>query len=103
MCVSDSMAATDWGWDRHIYDIPMTWLPTVQKLNLSFQTLFSVSSSFTKLSLLWFCKRLLGAGGKGSYRAYYWVLVGAMVFVGVCCLLFEFISIFQCRYVLLPC
>ena len=97
MCVVNSMAAQDWGWDRHIWDIPMSWLPTVQKLNLSFQTLFSVSSSFTKLSLLWFCKRLLGAGSKGLYRTYYFVLVGAMTFVAVCCALFELISIFQCR------
>lgn len=98
MCVVNSMAAEDWGWDRHIWDIPMSWLPTVQKLNLSFQTLFSVSSSFTKLSLLWFCKRLVGAGSKGLYRTYYFVLVGAMTFVAVCCALFELISIFQCRY-----
>lgn len=97
MCVVTSLAAQVWGWDRHIWDIPMSWLPTVQKLNLAFQVQFSVSSSFTKLSLLWFCKRLIGTGAKGLYRTYYWVLVASMVFVGVCCILFELVSIFQCR------
>lgn len=73
----------------------MTWFPTVQKLNLSFQILFSMASSFTKLSLLWFCRRLLGP--KSSNQVYDWSYIGAMVFVGLSCALFTLISIFQCK------
>lgn len=79
-----------------MWDIPPSWLPTVNKLNLAFQMLFSLSSSITKLSLLWFCKRLLGAGSKGLYSSYNIVLIIGMVIVAICCLLFLFISVFQC-------
>lgn len=98
MIIVTSLATEDWGWNRHIWDIPMGWLPTVQKLNLVFQIMFSLSSSFTKISLLWFCRRLLGAG-KGTYSIFNWSFIGAMVFVGLSCALFTLISIFQCSSV----
>lgn len=102
MCAVTAIASENYGFKRHVWDIPMGWLPTVQKLNLTFQILFSGASSTTKLSILWFCKRLLGAGSKGLYRTYDILLITAMVFVTICWLLFEFISIFQCRYVAEP-
>ena len=77
----------------------MAWLPGLQKLNFTFQILFSAASSTTKLSLLWFCKRLIGAGGKGLYRGYNIFLIACMVFIGVCWALFESVSLGQCRYV----
>ncbi|PYH98970.1 hypothetical protein BO71DRAFT_370017 [Aspergillus ellipticus CBS 707.79] len=96
MTVVTSLATTRWGWNRHIWDIPLTWLPNVEKYNLAFQICFSMASSITKLSLLWFCKRLVGTGSKGLYWGYNVVLIIAMVIVTICCLLFLFISIFQC-------
>ena len=93
MCTVTSLAAQRHGFNRHIWDIPPTWLPTLQKYNLIFQILFSWSSTFTKLSLLWFCRRLLG---KGHYRFYNWSYIGGMTFVALCCALFTLISIFQC-------
>lgn len=96
MVVVTSIATEDWAWNRHIWDVPMSWLPTVQKLNLCFQIMFSLSSSITKISLLWFCRRLLGAG-KGNYMVFNWAFIGAMVFVGLSCALFTLFSIFQCR------
>lgn len=95
MVVVTSYATEVYGWNRHIWDVPITWLPTVQKLNLVFQIMFSWSSSLTKISLLWFCRRLLGAG-KGSNRFFNWAFIGSMIFVGITCTLFTFISIFQC-------
>ncbi|KAF9890973.1 hypothetical protein FE257_005230 [Aspergillus nanangensis] len=97
MCAITSIATERYGWNRHIWDVPPDWLPTISKLNLAFQILFSWSSSWTKLSLLWFCKRLLGAGSKGLYWSYNLGLIAAMVFVGVCCAMFLFLSIFQCN------
>ncbi|PWY70255.1 integral membrane protein [Aspergillus heteromorphus CBS 117.55] len=96
MCVVTSMATINWGWTRHIWDVPLTWLPNVSKYNLAFQLCFSICSSITKLSVLWFCKRLVGTGSKGLYWGYNIVLIIAMVIVLICCLLFVFISIFQC-------
>jgi len=95
MVVVTSLATENWGWNRHIWDIPISWLPTVQKLNLCFQLMFSVSSSITKISLLWFCRRLLGAG-KGNFVAYNWAFILSMLFVGISCIMFTTISIFQC-------
>ncbi|CAL5871824.1 uncharacterized protein PFLUO_LOCUS6077 [Penicillium psychrofluorescens] len=95
MAVVTSIATEEWGWNRHIWDIPPTWLSTVQKLNLCFQIMFSLASGFTKISLLWFCRRLLGAS-KGNFVLFNWAFIGAMVFVGVSCTMFTFISIFQC-------
>lgn len=95
MVVVTSLATEDWAWNRHIWDVPLTWLPTLQKFNLCFQIMFSLSSSFTKISLLWFCRRLLGAG-KGNFMLFNWAFIGAMVFVGLSCSLFTLISIFQC-------
>ncbi|RHZ62348.1 hypothetical protein CDV55_105770 [Aspergillus turcosus] len=97
MCAVISIATERYGGDRHIWDVPPTWLSTASKLNLVFQILFSFSSSVTKLSLLWFCKRLLGAGSKGLCRTYNWCLIGGMAFVSLSCALFLLISIFQCK------
>ncbi|RJE22605.1 integral membrane protein [Aspergillus sclerotialis] len=96
MCTVNSLAAERHGWSRHIWDIPPTWLPTLQKYNLTFQVLFSWASTLTKLSLLWFCRRLLGTGSKGGYRLYNWCYIGGLAFVALCCILFTFIDIFQC-------
>ncbi|KAF3395786.1 hypothetical protein F1880_007141 [Penicillium rolfsii] len=95
MVAVTSLASENWGWNRHIWDVPETWLSTVQKLNIVFQIMFSWSSSITKISLLWFCRRLLGAG-KGNFKWFNWAFIGAMIFVGLSCLMFTFISIFQC-------
>ncbi|GFF22079.1 hypothetical protein IFM61606_01218 [Aspergillus udagawae] len=97
MCAITSLATVRYGWNRHMWDVPPTWLTTVSKLNMVFQILFSLSSSVTKLSLLWFCKRLLGAGSKGLYRTYNWCLIGGMAFVSLTCALFLLFSIFQCN------
>ncbi|KAL2865636.1 uncharacterized protein BJX67DRAFT_168976 [Aspergillus lucknowensis] len=92
-----SMAEQQYGWNRHIWDVPLDWLTTVSKLNLTFQILFSLSCSITKLSLLWFCRRLLGAGIKGLSSKYNIAMILGMVVVGLSSTLFILISIFQCR------
>ncbi|KAL2852942.1 hypothetical protein BJY01DRAFT_83161 [Aspergillus pseudoustus] len=92
-----SVAEQSFGWNRHIWDVPLEWLPTVSKLNLTFQILFSLACSITKLSLLWFCKRLLGAGSKGLSSPYNIAMIIGMVVVGLSSALFILISIFQCR------
>ncbi|KKK14801.1 hypothetical protein ARAM_006380 [Aspergillus rambellii] len=92
-----SVASFYYGWDRHMWDVPLEWLPTVSKLNLTFQILFSLSASLTKLSFLWFCKRILGAGGKGLYQAYNLALIAAMNAVAVSSVLFMGLSLFQCH------
>ncbi|OJI99032.1 hypothetical protein ASPVEDRAFT_50588 [Aspergillus versicolor CBS 583.65] len=97
MAVVVCIATERWGWTRHIWDVPMGWIPMVSKLNLTFQILFSVSCSITKLSLLWFCRRLLIVGSKGVYSAYNIAMIVGMVIVFISSALFVLVSIFQCR------
>ncbi|KAL4747118.1 hypothetical protein BDW72DRAFT_23153 [Aspergillus terricola var. indicus] len=97
MAVILCMATENWGWVRHIWDVPSNWIPMVSKLNLIFQILFSLSCSLTKLSLLWFCKRLLIVGNKGIYSTYNIAMIVGMVVVAVSSALFVLLSIFQCR------
>ncbi|KAL4788075.1 hypothetical protein BJX76DRAFT_367792 [Aspergillus varians] len=97
MSVIVCIATESWGWTRHIWDIPKEWMPMVSKLNLTFQILFSLSCSMVKLSLLWFCRRLLIVGTKGVYPIYNIAMIVGMVVVAISCALFVIISIFQCR------
>lgn len=86
-------AVTSIATNRHIWDIELSHLVTVQKLNLSWQIFYSLASCFTKISLLWFCRRLIS---KGHFRLYNWAFILSMIFVGLSCVLFTVISIFQC-------
>jgi hypothetical protein len=93
MAVVTSIATEKWGMNRHIWDIEILSLATVQKYNLCFQIMFSMASCFTKISLLWFCRRLIG---KGHFALYNWAFILSMVFVALSSGLFTIISIFQC-------
>ncbi|OQE40177.1 hypothetical protein PENCOP_c006G06986 [Penicillium coprophilum] len=93
MVTITSIATENWGMNRHVWDIELVKLVTVQKLNLSFQILFSLASCFTKISLLWFCRRLIANSNFGMYNR---AFILAIVFVGASSLLFTLVSIFQC-------
>ncbi|KAL1968958.1 hypothetical protein VTN77DRAFT_792 [Rasamsonia byssochlamydoides] len=96
MCTISSIASEHYGWGRHVWDVPPSWLPTTWKLTMSFQVTFTVASLFTKLSLLWFCRRILGTGIKGPFRTFNYCLVAAMTAVALLATIFIFLSIFQC-------
>ncbi|KAJ5562839.1 hypothetical protein N7461_001600 [Penicillium sp. DV-2018c] len=93
MAVITSIATQSYGMNRHVWDIEVSQLVTVQKLNLCFQIMFSMASCFTKISLLWFCRRLIG---KGNFAMYNLAFILCMVFVGLSSGMFTIISIFQC-------
>ncbi|KAL2825646.1 hypothetical protein BDW59DRAFT_161606 [Aspergillus cavernicola] len=97
MAVIISLATQQYGWNRHVWDVPLEWLPTISKLNLTFQIIFSLSCSLTKLSLLWFCRRLFGTGSKGSRSFFNISMIVGMVVVFISSALFILFSIFQCR------
>ncbi|KAJ5481161.1 hypothetical protein N7539_007055 [Penicillium diatomitis] len=96
MVAVTTLATESWGWDRHVWDVPVVWLSTVQKLNVSFQILYSQATSLTKISILWFCRRLLGAGKKGGMQVYNWIFIIAMFVAFMANVLFTITSIFQC-------
>ncbi|EPS31055.1 hypothetical protein PDE_06009 [Penicillium oxalicum 114-2] len=96
MVAVTTLATENWGWNRHVWDVPPPWLSTVQKLNIAFQILYSQATSLTKISILWFCRRLLGAGKKGGMQWYNWTFLLAMFVAGMANVLFTITSIFQC-------
>ncbi|KOS44693.1 hypothetical protein ACN38_g4407 [Penicillium nordicum] len=93
MAVITSIATEQWGMNRHIWDIESDRFIAVRKLNLCFQLLFLVSSCFIKISLLCFCRRLIG---KVNFALYNWAFLLSIVFVSGSSMLFIVISIFQC-------
>ncbi|KAJ5398794.1 hypothetical protein N7465_009283 [Penicillium sp. CMV-2018d] len=93
MAVVTSIATEQWGMNRHIWDIESDRFIAVRKLNLCFQLLFLVSSCFIKISLLWFCRRLIG---KVNFALYNWAFILTIIFVAGSSVLFALISIFQC-------
>ncbi|KAL1969780.1 hypothetical protein VTN77DRAFT_7289 [Rasamsonia byssochlamydoides] len=97
MMITMSIASNKYGWDRHIWDIPPSKLSDSNKFNLIFQVTFSLASSLTKLSLLWFCRRLIGNGGKVTVNYHGLALFGTIIFVSVCLVVFVLIMLLQCR------
>ncbi|CAG8214702.1 unnamed protein product [Penicillium salamii] len=93
MAVATSLSTEYGGMNRHVWDITISKLVTIQQLNLAWEMLFALASCFTKISLLWFCRRLIS---KGTHPTYNLLFIMAMVFVGFNNLLFVFLSIFQC-------
>jgi hypothetical protein len=101
MCTVTSLATSRYGWDRHVWDVPIEWMPDTLKMRMAFQITFSVASTFTKLSLLWFCRRILGTGIKGPFRVLNYCLIGSMMMVFVLSLIFILLTIFTCMYVVI--
>lgn len=99
MCTVTSIAAVRLGWDRHIWDVPFTWFSTSLKYHMVFEMTYTVSTTLTKVSLLWFCRRLLGSSAKSNLQYLNWSLIGAMVLLVILGLLFIFITLFNCMWV----
>lgn len=102
MCTATSIAAARFGWDLHQWDVPYAWIPASLKYRMIFEITFSVSSTLTKVSLLWFCRRLLGSSAKSNLRHLNWSLIGAMVLLVIMGLLFIFTTLLNCMWVLVP-
>lgn len=97
MFVLMSIASAQWGWNRHVWDIPVPILTPMLQSTFAFQILFGLSSCFTKLSLLWLCWRIIGDGRKLGINYHALACLVVMVIVGgftVCYTIIEFI---QCR------
>ncbi|TQB76562.1 hypothetical protein MPDQ_007483 [Monascus purpureus] len=93
------MAAGDvkYGWNRHVWDIPLSMFTANRKLNMAYEILFSISSCFTKLSLLWFCRRIVGNASKAGFMGHYVALVCSMALITLCLVLFVLLALLQCR------
>jgi hypothetical protein len=97
MMITMSIASARYGWDRHVWDIPFSLMSTSLKYGLVFQITFGLASAFTKLSLLWFCRRIIGDGRKVSISFHDVAISFVMFSVTAFVLAFVIINLLQCR------
>lgn len=118
------LANREYGWNRHIWDIPLNLLPsqthpisracsttTAQlsvftanvgvptgtgKIAFAAKIVFTLAATFTRLSLLCFYYRLVKDSGIRWFRHVIW---SSMVFVVAICIAFVALVIWQCKYV----
>lgn len=99
MMVCLSIASRLYGFNLHIWDIPFDKIPTSNVYTLLFEVTFSISSSCTKLSLLWFCRRIRGDGRKINCTFHDVAIVVTMMVIAVFESAFLIMLFLQCRYV----
>jgi hypothetical protein len=86
-------AQVKYNWNRHGWDVIPAVVTIGGKLALISQLLFSVASACTRLSMLFLTRRILVTG----YERLQKIIIFTMVLMGVDCLIFVMIAIFQCR------
>lgn len=84
----NSCVGTKFGWGRHISDVPIEKIPGVLLVGWLSQILFTLSTSFVKLSILTFYLRLVA---RGTYRR---VILGTIAFVTAFGIAFVLLVIF---------
>lgn len=94
--VSINVAMADYGLDRHMWDIPQEVLPATFKTYILAKTLFTLASSFIRMSLLCFYLWLVRDLGSRVLR---WTIFACIIGNGLMCLVFCLVTIFPCRYV----
>lgn len=85
--------------DRHIWDIPPKSLYTSQKLEFVYNIIFSQAACQSKLSLLFFTRKMVEPASFGVFYPHYICLITLMVIVALCQVLFVIVSCVECRYV----
>jgi hypothetical protein len=83
-----------YGWNRHAWDVPLDEVTPGIRLSLASQILFAAACTITRLSMLFLMRRILLTG----YELLRTVIFFAMVLMGIACLIFITVVIFQCRY-----
>ncbi|PVI02321.1 hypothetical protein DM02DRAFT_488688, partial [Periconia macrospinosa] len=81
------------GWDRHIYDIPLTSIAANLKVAMAAKILFVAASTFTRLSILFFYYRLVNDSSEKIFRwiVHFNVALNMAMFVAFTC-----VGLFQC-------
>jgi hypothetical protein len=86
-------AQVKYNWNRHGWDVIPAVVTIGGKLVLISQLLFAVASTCTRLSMLFLTRRILVTG----YERLQKIIVFTIVLMGVDCLIFVTMAIFQCR------
>ncbi|KAF2856944.1 hypothetical protein T440DRAFT_494693 [Plenodomus tracheiphilus IPT5] len=87
------LANRNYGWDRHVYDIPLKKLVPTSKIAMSAKVVFTAAATFTRLSLHCFYYRLVADSGKIWFK---WLIHANVVYTIGIFISFTFIAVFLC-------
>lgn len=93
------LAASRYGVNRHTVDIPPHMLYHAQEMNYIYNLLFGEASYFTKLSVLWFSRRLVGKAFHSPFDPHRIALIFLFSFSVVCLTTYIIVMLVGCRYV----
>jgi hypothetical protein len=87
------LANQTYGWDRHVYDIPLPTLKPTLQIAMAAKLLFTASATFTRLSLFGFYYRLLQDSSRG---ALIWVVHANVAYTIATFFSLTFLGVFLC-------
>ncbi|KAM5476056.1 hypothetical protein MauCBS54593_000739 [Microsporum audouinii] len=87
-------AAITLGWNRHIYDVPFWQLILGLRLTMLLECLFATGCTLTKLSLLFFTRKIMKGSGSPALQ---WTVVINIWIVAVELIIFILVVVFTCR------
>lgn len=90
------LANRDYGWNRHVWDIPESMFPGAQKIAFVAKLMFTLAATFTRLSLICFYYRLVQDSGARWFK---WVLHYSVAWTIAVCIDFVAETIWLCTYV----
>ena len=91
------IAYEHFGWDRHLNDVKNK--SRAIKVTFAYNIVIAEAECFSKLSLLWFSRRLVGRASSGAFRTYYRALMALMTIISLLIVSFLIVSVVECRYV----
>jgi hypothetical protein len=87
------MANKSYGWDRHIWDVPLTSVQTASILAFCAKLTFVCASNFTRLSLIFLYYRLVK---ESTIKWYRWSIHFGLIFNIMVFVILLFIGVFGC-------
>lgn len=87
------MANSSYGWDRHIWDVPLTKVEGASILAFCAKLTFVCASNFTRLSLIFLYYRLIK---ESTVKWYRWSIHFGLIFNTAIFIVLLFIGIFGC-------
>ncbi|OHE90602.1 integral membrane protein [Colletotrichum orchidophilum] len=87
------IATDNYGWGRHIWDVPTERITVSLQIGLAGQILFDLATSFTKLSMLALMYRI-ACTASNKLRL---LVVVLQVLISVNCIVFMLVAMLQCR------
>jgi hypothetical protein len=90
------LANRNYGWNRHLWDVPVHMIEEANRIAFVAKIMFTLASSFTRLSLIFLYYRLIR---DTNLRWYSWALHSSLAFNVMIIISFVLLVVFTCMYV----